>query len=89
MFLEAMIYAVKKANDDASILRSVKLGGLGMDDCSNVDLSQTILAQVSINNQLECFSFYTNDQTFFSLSRAYKCFKIVFPITNLTATSNF
>ncbi|XP_055862816.1 uncharacterized protein LOC106050493 [Biomphalaria glabrata] len=52
MFLEAMIYAVKKANDDASILRSVKLGGLGMDDCSNVDLSQTILAQVQRGNLL-------------------------------------
>ncbi|CAL1533763.1 unnamed protein product [Lymnaea stagnalis] len=48
MFLEAMIYAIRKANN-AGVLK-LKLGGLGMDDCSSTELGQTFLSQVQRGN---------------------------------------
>lgn len=48
MFLEAMIYAISKANSP-NILK-LKLGGLGMDDCSSTELGQTFLSQVQRGN---------------------------------------
>ncbi|KAL8604641.1 hypothetical protein ACOMHN_013421 [Nucella lapillus] len=46
LYLEAMIYAVKKVNADLSLLRGVTLGGLGIDDCMDSDLSSSFIVQV-------------------------------------------
>ena len=45
LYLEAMIYAVKKANAN-NILNGVSLGGLGIDDCMDSDLSTNFIMQV-------------------------------------------
>ncbi|CAG5123321.1 unnamed protein product, partial [Candidula unifasciata] len=50
MFMEAMIYAVKRVNADNTILNNVMLGGLGMDDCSSTVLGQALLSQVQRGN---------------------------------------
>ncbi|BFZ18685.1 hypothetical protein BsWGS_21724 [Bradybaena similaris] len=50
MFMEAMIYAIRKVNLDSTILNNVNLGGLGMDDCSSTVLGQAFLSQVQRGN---------------------------------------
>lgn len=47
MYLEAMIYAVGRVNQDSSILSSITLGGLGLDDCNSTILGEAFLAQVN------------------------------------------
>ena len=42
-----MVYAINRVNSDSSILPNVRLGGLGIDDCSSPILSQAFLAQVN------------------------------------------
>ena len=45
LYLEAMIYAVKRVNT-LGILNGVTLGGLGIDDCMDGDLSSSFILQV-------------------------------------------
>ncbi|KAK7087416.1 hypothetical protein V1264_021473 [Littorina saxatilis] len=45
LYLEAMIYAVKRVNMD-NILQGVQLGGLGIDDCMDSELSSNFIMQV-------------------------------------------
>lgn len=47
LYLEAMIYAVKRVNMD-NILQGVQLGGLGIDDCMDSELSSNFIMQVNI-----------------------------------------
>lgn len=46
LYLEAMIYAVTRVNNDSSILHGVKLGALGIDDCMDSILSTSFITQV-------------------------------------------
>ncbi|XP_076434694.1 uncharacterized protein LOC143274691 [Babylonia areolata] len=46
LYLQAMIYAVKQVNLDPSVLPGVTVGGLGIDDCMDSDLSTNFLTQV-------------------------------------------
>ncbi|KAK3802485.1 hypothetical protein RRG08_043316 [Elysia crispata] len=45
-YLQAMIYAVEQVNSNNNILHNIRLGGLGIDDCSSSILGQAFLAQL-------------------------------------------
>ncbi|RUS71805.1 hypothetical protein EGW08_020441, partial [Elysia chlorotica] len=45
-----MIYAVDRVNADPTILPNIRLGGLGIDDCSSPILGQAFLAQLQRGN---------------------------------------
>ncbi|GFS13478.1 metabotropic glutamate receptor 3, partial [Elysia marginata] len=49
-YLQAMIYAVDRVNSDPNVLPNVRLGGLGIDDCSSPILGQAFLAQLERGN---------------------------------------
>ena len=48
LYLEAMIYAVRRVNAD-NLLNGVSLGGLGIDDCMDSDLSTNFIMQVFVS----------------------------------------
>lgn len=46
MFMEAMIFAIDEINANNNILPGIKLGGLGIDDCSNPAFAPAFITQV-------------------------------------------
>ena len=61
LYLEAMIYAVRQANAN-NLLNGVSLGGLGIDDCMDSDLSTNFIMQVVFC--LVCFFVFSSQKSF-------------------------